>query len=216
MILGTDDKTHLISFCKGAESGKCPLALPLPEEFMQRLEIVVADAGWAEFLHSRLGRRVRHHHMFQIAVSGCANGCSRPHIADLGLIAACALEQDATNCTACGDCAASCPDAAIVVEGSEVRIDATRCLHCGRCAAACSSSALRRGQTEFRVLVGGKLGRRPCLAHELAGSYDPETTLAVLKRCLIKYMDAWRPDRRFADLVTDASCLQRLAGGGSR
>lgn len=65
----------------------------------------------------------------------------------------------------------------------------------------------------FRVLVGGKLGRRPCLARELEGLYTPEQALRILNACLRAHQETWRPGLRFADVVT-ARGAARVAGLG--
>lgn len=104
---------HVVTTCMGAQSQKCPFRPELPEGFAAAVEETVAASGWPEFQRERLGQGIRHHQMFQITIAGCANGCSRPHITDVGLVASVALAFDPARCTGCAACVASCPDQAI-------------------------------------------------------------------------------------------------------
>lgn len=205
------DATHAVSQCRGGQSGSCPFRLESPEDLVARLEAAVLASGWPEFLRSELGGEIRHHHVFQISVASCANGCSRPHIADLGLIAAVELAFDPVRCNGCGRCVESCPDQAIALVSRDsgenlVRVDQERCLGCGRCVAACASAshepALTTARTGFRVLLGGKLGRRPVLARELEGLQSAEQATRILASCLRAHREGWSPGSRFADLVS--------------
>jgi pyruvate ferredoxin oxidoreductase delta subunit len=48
----------------------------------------------------------------------------------------------ATRCNACLRCYLSCPDGAIVLEGSTVRVDYDFCKGCGVCARECAGHAI--------------------------------------------------------------------------
>ncbi|WP_175577154.1 4Fe-4S binding protein, partial [Desulfovibrio sp. DV] len=52
---------------------------------------------------------LRRHEQFRLAVSACPNGCVRPQVADLGLVATRSVAVDATACVGCNVCAETCP-----------------------------------------------------------------------------------------------------------
>lgn len=126
------------------------------------------------------------HKRFRISISGCANGCSRPQIADFGLIRAASLRLP-DECEACGECVHTCPDLALHVRPNGVGLDHSRCLGCGQCLAACPSQALQADIHGYRVLVGGRLGRRPRLADELLGIQPLPEALNILAKVLEIY-----------------------------
>jgi dissimilatory sulfite reductase (desulfoviridin) alpha/beta subunit len=193
--------THDVRLCRGTESeGGCPHGLDVAEGFGQRLDAVIRATGWPEFLLERRPRPHRHH-AFSVAVSACPNGCSRPHIADVGLIRACVPSLDPTSCTGCGECAESCPDAAMDMASGLPDIDAAACLRCGHCVRACPTGAMGRAEAGWRVLLGGRLGRRPALGAELPGLHDDTAALAVLERGLRLFMGRYGEFARFGLLV---------------
>lgn len=206
------DDTYDLVRCRGAAGGGCPYALPVDPGFLAALAAAVAASGWPEFLARKLGGPAHRHHRFQLAVSACANGCSRPQIADVGLIRASRPQIDPAACTGCGACTAACPDGAVsVVDGLAV-IDRTACLACGRCVRACPTGTMSEAPG-WRVLLGGWLGRRPRLADELPGLVDGTAALDVLEASLARYMAAWRPGLKLGDLVA-AEGVGRFAARG--
>jgi anaerobic sulfite reductase subunit C len=195
--------THAILPCRGT-CGDCPNTLMCDPALAPEMEAIVSLSGWPEFLTKRVGSPIRPHHQFRIAVAGCANGCSQPHIMDFALIRAC-VPCPPLECEACGACVEACPDRVLKMPGQGVAplLDSDRCLHCGRCVRACPSRVMAVKQEGFRILVGGKLGRRPRLASELPGLYHREEALLVLRVLLEIWMAAWRPGLRLGDLASE-------------
>lgn len=188
----------VVEVCRGA-SGRCPNALPLPPELVPALERTLAAQGPAA---PGAGEPApKPHHTLRIHVAACPNGCSRPQIADLGLMAALPpLPPD--SCSCCGACVAVCPDAAVHLDAgaSAPRIDRLACLRCGLCVRACPEDAMQAGVTGLRVHLGGKLGRRPLLALELPDLRDTAGVCAVLERALAALRTEGRPGLRLAEL----------------
>lgn len=92
------------------------------------------------------------------------------------------------------------------VAGSPV-LDSERCLACGRCVNACPEKALSVAADGWRIVIGGRLGRRPRLATELPGIHDTAAALAIVDRAVRWFMRDYRPRQRFADLVAaDPHC----------
>jgi dissimilatory sulfite reductase (desulfoviridin) alpha/beta subunit len=150
-----------------------------------------------------LQREIKPLDQFSVSISGCPNGCSRPQIADFGLLQAQHPEVDAEKCTGCGECAQGCREGAIDLESGIARIDPTYCLSCGVCIRSCPEQALFPSRHGYRVLVGGKLGRHPRLAEELPGIYSREEMLAALQKCLALHQGHYRTGVRFGQVVAE-------------
>ncbi|MBU1611738.1 MAG: 4Fe-4S binding protein, partial [Proteobacteria bacterium] len=147
--------------------------------------------------------KLHRHHGFQIHLSACPNGCSRPHIADIGFIRACVPSVDADTCTSCGDCAESCPDTAISMESGLPEIDFDLCMRCGHCVHICPVESMHSVEEGWRVLVGGRLGRHPKLAQELPGLFSDEQALDILGRALHLHMDRYGQRKRFGAVLDE-------------
>lgn len=177
----------------------CPRAV-FTAELSARLEAAVAASGWPDFLLKRYASPRRHHH-FRIAAASCANGCVRPHIADFGLISTARLSVHPEKCTACGQCLSVCAEDALKLD-QEICLDTARCLGCAACVRVCSASALEMSGQGYRVLLGGKLGRHPRLAHEL-GFFSEKDALHILSATLTVLMNRYRAGQRLGDLIRD-------------
>ena len=122
----------------------------------------------------------------------------------VGIIAALSPVLTEMACTLCEACCDACPDDAISLPAGmeQPRIDAERCLACGRCVPVCPSGTLAEGCRGYKVLLGGKLGRRPRLATEIPGIFSEDEVMDVLSTCLEFYKQHSRKGRRFAELLT--------------
>ncbi len=202
-------KTHYLNLCQGARGKGCPHALGLSDCFEQRLDQVIHASGWPTFLNKTYAGKFHRHHGFQVHVSSCPNGCSRPHIADIGLIRACIPGLDASACTSCGLCAELCPDTTISMKDGLPVIDFNLCQRCGHCVHVCDAGAMHCVQTGWRILVGGRLGRHPKLATELPGLFTDEQVFALLDQALKLYLDNYDRGKRFG-VVLDQVGQQKL------
>lgn len=186
---------HTVKVCRGAS--RCPHAV-LGHDLCAELGTVLDGSGWPGFL-AQTTSLVRHHHQFRVAVASCPNGCSQPHIADFGLIAFARIGLEPEKCSACGRCAAVCAENAVHLTGG-LRLDRLLCLGCAKCARVCPEKALTVDEAAYRVLLGGKLGRHPRLAHEL-GIFSQSDALHVLDKVLRLYMKHHQPGLRLGELV---------------
>lgn len=184
-----------IKICRGVES--CPHA-GFFTDIRAPLKDVIRRSGWSEFLTERT-HLIRHHHQFRVAVAACPNGCSNPHIADFGLLTKARIHHIPQNCSGCGGCVRACSEDALCLTDT-LTLDQSRCLGCTACVRACPEEALTVIDTGYRVLLGGKLGRHPRLAHEL-GVFTLEQALTILERTLALFMRNYRPGLRLGGLV---------------
>jgi len=167
------------------------------------LERILQNSGWPEILNAATDGNPKPHQQVRIVLAGCPNACSRPQIADFGLIRAGVPAIDADTCSDCGACAATCPEGAISSREGTHRIDRAKCLYCLRCRGICSEGALTSEKTGYRILVGGRLGRRPMLARELPGVYSLQQGLDLLEACLAFLRRRFEPGIRLGDLVLE-------------
>jgi anaerobic sulfite reductase subunit C len=179
-------KGYTLETCFGGSG--CQNAVVTSTELVPRLEQLLEQAGLLSFLRSRLGEKLKLHHQFRVTVSDCPNSCSQPQIKDVGIIGEAEISCDPDACTGCGECAAVCEESAVILdEGCLLGIDPERCVRCGACARVCSPQALRNDIATYRVLVGGKLGRHPQLAVELARGLDTDQVVALVSRIVETY-----------------------------
>ncbi|ACS80904.1 4Fe-4S dicluster domain-containing protein [Maridesulfovibrio salexigens] len=190
------DKASVINTCRGT-SGGCRFALHVDEDFAERLEKVIEESGWPEFLHQKFGEKVNRHKLVNVSAASCPNGCSRPHIADIGLIRACVPVIDHEGCIGCEECIRNCPDEAMEMVDGKVVITREKCLVCGYCTNVCPTEVISCSRSGWRFLVGGRLGRHPRLGMELPGVYSDDEVLELISRCMKLWMDNYVDGKRF-------------------
>lgn len=168
----------------------------------RRLEETVTAGGWKAVPREQYAAPSGHQ-QFRIAAALCANGCSQPHIADFGLIATAKIAVSPEKCMACGRCLTVCAEGALSL-AQGIRLDSGRCLGCLACVRVCPESALVMETSGYRVLLGGRLGRHPRLAHEL-GFFSEQETLKILSTTLALFTEHHRPGFRLGDLIRSMS-----------
>jgi len=193
-----------IAACRGPQGCEHRALDPgdLPERLAAPLEALDFGTGLARLL----GRPPRRHELFTVSLSCCPNACSRPQIADVGLIAAQRPAADPSRCTRCGACRDACRENAVVLlpSGQLDAIDEAACLACGACIAACPAGALSPGRSGWRVQLGGRLGRHPRLAEELPGLHSADQAVEFTLRAARHLLEHARPGQRLGDLVAKA------------
>ncbi|RJX34234.1 MAG: 4Fe-4S dicluster domain-containing protein [Desulfarculus sp.] len=187
----------VLEACRAQLSG-CPNVILDTGPWQEALEQWLAQADISERLRRRVdGDQVLFHHKLKIALAGCPNGCSRPQIADLALVGAAQPSFDAQACTACGQCAQACPDEAIEIAETALW-QPQRCLGCLQCSSVCPAGAVNLSPPRARVLMGGKLGRHPQLAREVALVAQPAQAVELFSRAVEQYLTEAPAEERFA------------------
>lgn len=163
---------------------------------------VIPANSLGQELHDRFRDRTGLPHKFKFTVSGCTNGCTKPCENDLGIMGVVEVLVDPALCTGCPSCGDICPAKCITVRhdnGSfDLSLDEAACIHCGVCADVCPAGAWRKGRTGFAVLVGGKMGKMPSLAH-MAFPFvsDWEQVVDICDRTLDFYAKHGQAGERF-------------------
>lgn len=160
----TETKYKEIKPCGGLKG--CPLTLFHDEQVIRLLHKVIGKEGLEKVIEDVHKGPLLYHHKFKAAISGCPNCCSQPQIRDLGIIGYAKPHVSKGYCISCNQCVKSCPEGLISVD-VEPAIDYVKCIDCGRCIQSCPTDSIQAGEKGYRIIVGGRLGRRPHLAKHL-------------------------------------------------
>lgn len=127
------------------------------------------------------------HHKFKISFSGCPIDCLRTREMDLGFQAMLEPRLVEELCTSCELCVRVCEDKALYMkDGLPVR-DWSKCIGCGDCIKACPFDAMLSDKSGWLVRVGGKHGKHPLFAYEVAKFVTDEEVLAIIENTLEWY-----------------------------
>ncbi|KJS81042.1 MAG: hypothetical protein JM58_18080 [Peptococcaceae bacterium BICA1-8] len=191
---------YKVELCRGSTG--CPRAVGDTNELKGKIENIFKKAGFVEKRLKQLGANFKQHIVFKVGLAGCANCCSQPQIKDFALIAKALPTFNIDLCNLCGICVEACKEKALKLEGGNLAINEDKCLGCGDCWRTCPVGAIRGGESKWRLMVGGKLGRHPRLAQELKDVYDREG-LMYLEKAIAIFLTASDPHKRFAQLLEE-------------
>lgn len=187
-----------VEICRSTLTG-CPNALIDPAKWQGAVEDWARDNDISERLRGRVGGdHVLHHHKLRISISGCPNGCSRPQIADIGIVGTVRPDVSADECTACGACEQACPDGAITVDDAPPEFDRDICQGCIKCRDACPDGCITLSEPRALILMGGKLGRHPHLAEPAGTAQNPDHAIRLIDHVIGDYLERARAGERFA------------------
>jgi anaerobic sulfite reductase subunit C len=121
----------------------------------------------------------------KVAVTGCPNDCIKAHTQDIGIISSVMPEYDEENCIGCEACVDNCKKKitnALSVENFRVVRDENYCMNCGECILKCPMGAFFRGEKLYRIVIGGRTGKRnPRLANTFIKNASEEVVLGICK-----------------------------------
>ncbi len=119
--------------------GKCSHSAVSCQGLTREIEDILEKADILSFLKAHVETGLKFHHEFRVVLSDCPNACSRPQIADMGIMGAILPGISDHPCTQCRACGQACPDRAIDLDPAlgSIRIHRDKCLFCGECIKAC-------------------------------------------------------------------------------
>lgn len=194
----------LVDTCSGEIRNCRHLLIPV-SQWAERLEQTLEDIQFSDRLLQRVeGDTVLFHHKFKVSVSGCPNCCSQPQIKDFGAHGQ-SRPQYLDGCIQCNLCVEACPDDCITLTGYP-EIDYSRCSSCGDCIKVCPvDECLVPSNEGARLLMGGKLGRHPHLADQVADYASIDQACSSLRQMAEAYISTSQPEERVADWVARTS-----------
>lgn len=191
----------ILQACR-SELSNCPNVLVKPGGWIQAIEKWISENELNEKLRRGIGEdKILFHHKINISVSGCPNGCSMPQIADIGLTGFVEPALAPEDCTECGECMRACPDRAIKADGTPPVFDRELCQGCTRCRDACAGGCISIERPAMRVLLGGRLGRRPHLAEHKYKVTNTDELIVILDKLISNYIGNAAPGDRMADFL---------------
>lgn len=143
-------------------------------------------------------------HKFKIAVGGCPNNCVKPDLNDLGIVGQRVPMIDYTKCRGCKVCQVekNCPIKVAQIVDGKISIDQNACNNCGRCKGKCPFGAMEEYKDGFKVLIGGRWGKK--VAHGIALTKiftSEEEVMDVIEKAILLFRDEGISGERFADTV---------------
>ncbi len=143
---------------------------------------------------------------FKLAVTGCANNCTKANENDIGIRGAIEPEWSSPECTDCGLCVSLCPLSAIERkdsdEGYSYVIDQDRCINCSICTSLCPTNAWVAARKGYTLFIGGTMGRIPRFASVLKKMVVTDEELFLLiERAIALYREKGRKKERFGHMI---------------
>lgn len=159
--------------CPGTDT--CPYGLRNTRTLAEKLD--------AQFVARNLPAKTK------IAISGCANSCTKPNGNDIGLKG---VDEPIINheaCVLCGACVRRCPAKAMAIENEKLTNDRTICLSCGVCTRLCPKQALKPGRQGYHIYIGGKGGRYSNEGELIAEFVEEQQVIPYLEAILATYQE---------------------------
>jgi anaerobic sulfite reductase subunit C len=142
-----------------------------------------------------------HYKPFKIALAGCPNCCSQPQIKDFGVYKKIYPSFSEKKCNLCKRCIKACKENAIYISDNKIKCDISKCVGCAQCIKVCPNEAVDTHKEYWQIMAGGKLGRHPQLAVNIASVDNPKDIVIYLKKFLKHHLKSKSPNTRLGDLL---------------
>ena len=143
-------------------------------------------------------------HKFKIAVGGCPNNCVKPDLNDLGIVGQRIPRVDYAKCRGCKVCQVekNGPIKVAKLVDGKINIDPNACNNCGRCKGRCPFGALEEYQNGYKILIGGRWGKKVAHGIPLTKIFTSEDeVMDVIEKAILLFRDEGISGERFADTV---------------
>ena len=127
------------------------------------------------------------HHKFKISFSGCPIDCARTREMDLGFQGIAEPELVEELCNGCGLCVSGCDERVLILESDLPVRDDSKCIYCGDCIKVCPLDAMIASRKGWLIRVGGKHGRHPIYAYEIAQFASDEECYPLIEKTVEWY-----------------------------
>lgn len=197
-----DIKGYEVTTCFGGAG--CPNTANSCTRPAKDIEKIIEKKKLLSFLKESVKGDLKFHHEFRVALSDCPNACSRPQIVDIGIIGSVLPGIFNEDCTLCNACVDVCDETAITLDEEKAKpvIDYDHCLMCAKCIKVCPTGTIWKKEKGFRVMLGGRLGRHPRLAMEIAGLHTHDEVMRIVEKCLKFYKENSKNGRRFSHILS--------------
>ncbi|MDD3337737.1 MAG: 4Fe-4S binding protein [Lachnospiraceae bacterium] len=161
----------------------------------------------SEKIHQRFYkgyRGVKLPHKYKIAVGGCPNNCVKPSLNDIGVIGQRIPVVNEDMCNGCKKCQVekACPMGAAKVTDGVIGRDKDICNNCGRCVGTCPFDAVETGTPGFKIVIGGRWGKKIAIGQELHKVFlSEEEVLSVIEKSILLFREQGKTGERFADTI---------------
>ena len=142
------------------------------------------------------------HHKFKMSFSGCPIDCARTRGMDLGFQGVVYPVWSKDLCNGCTLCAKACQEGAIVSdkEGKPM-FDESKCVYCGDCIRACPTDAWKDKKKGWLVRTGGKHGRHPREADQVANFLPDNKVNDFISATLKWYKENGKAKERIGTVI---------------
>ncbi|MEI7695242.1 MAG: 4Fe-4S binding protein [Chlorobium sp.] len=146
---------------------------------------------------------------FKMAVTGCANNCTKANENDIGVRGATEPKWISTLCTDCKSCVKFCPAKAIErlgegsgADGCRYNVDRDICINCSICTKQCPSKAWITARQGYTLFIGGTMGKTPRFATMLKRIVESEEEIYdLVEKALTCYRTHGRKKERFGLMI---------------
>ena len=147
---------------------------------------------------------------FKMAVTGCANNCTKANENDIGVRGAIEPEWVSASCCDCKLCLQHCPAKAIERKESgsngtrayRYTVDRESCINCSVCTQHCPGEAWVIGRQGYTLFIGGTMGKIPRFATILKKLVESEEELYdLIQKALTCYRKHGKKKERFGHTI---------------
>ena len=143
---------------------------------------------------------------FKMAVTGCANNCTKANENDIGVRGAIEPKWIQKACSDCSLCISLCPVNAIErqenKDGHTYASDQEKCINCNICTSNCTDKAWVVGRKGYTLFIGGTMGRVPRFASILKKVVESEEELySLIENAVTFYRGNGQKKERFGHMI---------------